>query len=167
MAMVFISIGSNVGDRMANCTRAIDELGRAQGVTVTARSSFYETEPWGGITQADFINCVIEASVGLTPRDLLALLKSIEKRLGRTGTVRLGPREIDLDIIFYGDSVIDEAGLNVPHPHAHERAFVLVPMREIAPGFIHPVLKKTVTELAAAIEGAQGVKKLTNPGRIP
>ena len=164
MARVFISIGSNVGDRVANCTRAIDELARAQGVAVTERSSFYETEPWGGVAQGDFINCVIEAQVALAPRALLTLLKSVEKKLGRAGTMRLGPREIDLDIIFYGDLVIGEAGLDVPHPHVHERAFVLVPMREIAPGFLHPVLKKTVAELAAALEGAQVVKKLTNPG---
>ncbi len=156
----FISIGSNQGGRIDNCRTAVWLIGSGKKTFVVKKSSFYETEPWGNPDQPSFINAVIEVRTGLGPRELLGFLKSIERKMGRTPSVPLGPRVIDLDIIFYGQAAINERGLKVPHPQAVERAFVLLPLNEIAPGFVHPSLKKKVFELAASLKDTGGIKRL-------
>jgi 2-amino-4-hydroxy-6-hydroxymethyldihydropteridine diphosphokinase len=117
------------------------------GIRVLRQSSLIETEPWGVIDQPRFINLAIEAETIFSPEQLLILLKGVEKDMGREGAVRWGPRVIDLDILFYDDLVIDRAELKIPHPHLHERMFVLKPLSEIAPDKVHPVIGKTVREL--------------------
>lgn len=156
---VFISVGSNLGDRIANCRKAIELVGGRKDTTVVKKSSFYETEPWGKADQGPFINSVIEVITSLGPDDLLEALKSIEALMGRKPAERWGPRLIDLDIIFYGDRVIEKEGLTIPHPLAHLRSFVLIPLRELAPDFIHPALNTKISDLADAIPQS-GVKKL-------
>lgn len=161
MERVFISIGSNLGDRVKNCRDAASALLTDPSTAVMVRgSSLYETEPWGDTGQGRFVNRVVEIETRLPPFELLDFLKSIESRMGRKAGERWGPRLIDLDILFYGDRVVDEEGLAIPHRHLAQRAFVLVPLAEIAPGFVHPVIKKSVAELAASAEGRGGVRKL-------
>lgn len=146
MAVVYIGIGSNRGDRTANCLRAV-ELLRTKGVSVTRASSLYETKPWGKTGQPDFINMAVQAETALSPAETLRALKDIERDMGRTPAERWGPRLIDLDILLYDDAVIDSEQLRIPHPLMQERAFVLTPLAEIAPDSMHPVLKKTVRQL--------------------
>ncbi len=150
MATIYIGIGSNVGDRKANCLKAVEELD-SRGVRVTRRSGLYETEPWGVKDQPGFLNMVVEAETDLTPEGLLAVMKAIEGALGRRRTSRWGPREIDLDILLYDERIVDEPHLKIPHPHMHERGFVLEPLSEIAPELMHPLLKKRVRELLSRI----------------
>lgn len=126
----FLGLGSNLGDRLANLVRAVGAL-NSHGIEVGRVSSVYETDPVGP-PQPEFLNAVCEISTDLAPRDLLAVLKSIEKEIGRTHSERWGPREIDLDILLYGQTSIDEPGLVVPHPELTKRDFVLVPLLEIA-----------------------------------
>ncbi len=154
MARVHIGVGSNLGDRQGNCLRAI-RLIEEGGLRVVRRSSMYETEPWGVKDQPMFINMALEAETDLGARDLLALLKDIEKRMGRAGTERYGPRVIDLDILLFGSLVLKEGGLQIPHPRMHEREFVLGPLAEIAPNEVHPVLRRTVGELRDALAAKQ------------
>jgi 2-amino-4-hydroxy-6-hydroxymethyldihydropteridine diphosphokinase len=146
MAIVYIGIGSNVGNRESNCRMAIERLNE-KGIEVKKTSSMYETEPWGFKDQPKFINMVIEAETRLEPERLLIVLKDIEKEMGRKETVKWGPRIIDLDILFYNDKIINQDELQIPHPYLHKRDFVLVPLSEIAPNKTHPILKKTIKEL--------------------
>lgn len=143
---VFIAIGSNLGDREENIIDAINLL-IANGVDVKNISSIIETKPYGNVKQPDFLNCVVDAYTALPPRMLLETLKAIEKQLGRTRTIHWGPRTIDLDIIFYDELVIDTPDLKIPHPDMQNRLFVLEPLNQLAPNFVHPVLNKTVREL--------------------
>lgn len=154
---VFLGLGANLGDRARNLTEAIQRLG--QHAKVIKTSSMYETEPWGFEEQPKFLNQVVEIRTGLSPAELLAFLKEIEVAMGREKTFRLGPRNIDLDILFYDDLVIISDSLSIPHPALAERAFVLIPLNEIAPDFKHPELKRTIKELAAEAD-TQGIKKL-------
>lgn len=146
MAIVHIGIGSNIGDREANCRKAISML-TFRGIEIKKTSSMYKTEPWGFKDQPEFINMVMEAETSLSPDELLQTLKDIENSMGRKETIRWGPRIIDLDILFYDDLVIDEDHLKIPHPLIQEREFVLIPMCEIAPNRIHPVLGKTILQI--------------------
>jgi len=146
---VYIALGSNLGDRPANLRAAVEAL--APEVTVLAESRVYETPPWGYEDQPAFLNMAVKGETDLEPEALLAYLKQIETQLGREKTVRWGPRLIDLDILFYDDLVIESPPLVVPHPRLHERGFVLVPLADVAPEFVHPVLGKRVREL---LEGA-------------
>lgn len=159
---VFISIGSNLGDRIANCRAAARLISESPGIRLLKESSLYENEPWGVKDQPAFINSVIEIETTLPPRELLVLLKSIETVIGRKTAGRWGPREIDLDIIFYGGGIVDEEGMTIPHPYAHERIFVLLPLAEIAPDLIHPVFKKSVSELLGAITERGWIRKIDN-----
>jgi 2-amino-4-hydroxy-6-hydroxymethyldihydropteridine diphosphokinase len=146
VATAFIGIGSNLGMRKKNCEKAI-QLVSGENISVLNRSEMLETEPWGIIDQPTFINMIIEVATDLAPEDLLGLLKKIETDLGRTSTVRWGPRVIDLDILFYDDLVMKTAGLEIPHPGIAKRYFVLKPLSAIAPEMVHPVLKKSIKDL--------------------
>ncbi|HUF40289.1 MAG TPA: 2-amino-4-hydroxy-6-hydroxymethyldihydropteridine diphosphokinase [Anaerolineales bacterium] len=150
MATVFIALGSNLGKRDRNLAAARRLL--AGAVRMTEPSSIIETEPWGYTDQPAFLNQVVRGETDLAPAALLAELKSIERRMGRTETFRFGPRLIDLDLLYYDDLVIEQPGLSIPHPRLHERVFVLRPLAEIAPGWIHPVSGQTHLEMLHALE---------------
>jgi 2-amino-4-hydroxy-6-hydroxymethyldihydropteridine diphosphokinase len=145
---IYLSLGSNIGARAGNIARALAELPE-HGVRVVGRSSLYETEPVEFLTQGWFLNCVVEVETDLAPVELMRALLDIERAMGRERAAPKGPRIIDVDILLYGSRVVREADLEIPHPRMAERRFVLVPFAEIAPGGVHPVLKKTVAELLA------------------
>jgi len=147
----YLGLGSNLGDRESNLKSAVEMLRVSGGILAVRASSFYETEPVGYVDQPGFLNAAAEVETTLSPEELLRLCHDIEDRLGRVRTIRWGPRTIDLDILLYGDRVIDTEDLTVPHPLMHEREFVLRPLSEIAPGLPHPRLGKTVGELLDAI----------------
>ncbi len=146
MSSVYIGIGSNLGDREANCRTAIT-LMNEHGIIVRQESSMVATEPWGMTEQPEFINMAVMAETGLSPDGLLDVLKGIEADMGRVHTGRWGPRIIDLDILFYDDMIISTATLIVPHPLLAQREFVLKPLAEISPDYIHPQMKRSVREL--------------------
>lgn len=150
MAIAYIGIGSNLGNRQENCLHAI-ELLQKKGIIVTKRSSLYETEPWGVKDQPLFINMAIEIETSLEPGELLKVLKNIEKELGRQQTLQWGPRTIDLDILLFDDIILNKDNLKIPHPLLHERDFVLRPLCEIAPDVYHPLLKLRIYELLQKI----------------
>jgi 2-amino-4-hydroxy-6-hydroxymethyldihydropteridine diphosphokinase len=150
--VIYLSTGSNLGDRALNLRNAIASL--IPEVQTLTQSSIYETEPWGYSDQPTFLNQVIKASTILEPIELLNFLKEIERLMGRQETFRFGPRKIDLDILFYDDLILDTPKLIVPHPHIAERAFVLIPLAEIAPDLIHPIYKKTIQELKACVDAS-------------
>ena len=153
MKTIFIALGTNLGDRLANLRAAIESL--APDVSVVKESTIYETPPWGFTEQPAFLNMVIQAETSLNPRALLDYLKKREDELGRVKNFRNGPRQIDLDILFYDDLVLDEEKLTLPHPRLHERAFVLVPLADIAPEFEHPLLKRTIVELLRDVDTSE------------
>ena len=174
---VYLGLGSNLGHREENLSEAIALLGANRGHTLddsvdsqsvanfnfgeihTLRvSSVYETSPWGYNDQPDFLNCVLQASSNLPPGGLLERVKAIEKVMGRQQTVRYGPRLIDVDILFYGDHIVDRPDLQIPHPRLHQRAFVLVPLAELHRDLVHPILQITVGELASRVDEREGVR---------
>lgn len=154
---VFLALGSNLGNRLANLKEAIASL--PPQMEVKAKSDVYETSPWGYKDQAMFLNQVVRAETYLKPEPLLRHLKRLEVALGRKPTFENGPRLIDIDILFYDDLVLYSPTLTIPHPSMHERGFVLVPMMDIAPDFEHPVKKKTIRELALFAD-VNGIRKV-------
>jgi 2-amino-4-hydroxy-6-hydroxymethyldihydropteridine diphosphokinase len=155
---VYLSLGSNVGDRGANLETAIAALGTLG--KVIARSSFYETEPVEFTAQPWFLNCALVLETTKMPRQLLKALLDLERKMGRRRSLHKGPRTIDIDILLFGDRVIDEPGLKIPHPAMQERRFVLEPLAEIAPKAFHPVLKKTAQELLVKLPPGQRVRRV-------
>ena len=144
----YIALGANLGDRRANIERAIALLRGTAGVTVTKVSSLLDNPAVGGPTDSPpFLNAAAEIATTLAPRELLARLLEIERQLGRERREKWGPRSIDLDLLLFGDAVIDEPDLKVPHPLMHRRRFVLEPLAEIAPDAVHPLFRQTVRQL--------------------
>jgi 2-amino-4-hydroxy-6-hydroxymethyldihydropteridine diphosphokinase len=155
--IAYIALGTNLGDRQANLRAAIRSM--PPDVRVLAESRVYETPPWGYTDQPPFLNMAVKVGTGLSPAALLGYLKQLEVRLGRAPSVRWGPRLIDLDILFYDDLVLDTPPLVIPHPRLHERGFVLAPLADLAPDLEHPLLRRRICELLAAV-GLAGITPL-------
>lgn len=151
---VYLSLGSNLGDRTANLAAVMERLGELG--TVVARSSVYETEPVEVVGQPWFLNCAVAIETELMPRQFLSRALAIEQDLGRRRTQNKGPRTIDIDVLLFGGSIVDTSALTIPHPAMHERRFVLEPLMEIAPEVRHPVFKRTVREMLAALPPEAG-----------
>jgi 2-amino-4-hydroxy-6-hydroxymethyldihydropteridine diphosphokinase len=159
--LVYLSLGSNLGNRAANLEAAIQQLS-ALG-TVIARSSLYETEPVEVERQPWFVNCVVAIETELMPKQLLSRVLAIEQKMGRRRTQPKGPRIIDIDILLFANSVVDTPSLTIPHPAMHQRRFVLEPLAEIAPDLRHPVLKKSARELLSELPPKGGeVRKFSS-----
>ncbi|MDD2890613.1 MAG: 2-amino-4-hydroxy-6-hydroxymethyldihydropteridine diphosphokinase [bacterium] len=163
MNNIYLGIGSNLGDRLANIKTAIKEL--SSFVEIKKSSSIYETSPWGHKKQPDFLNCVVYGATSLKPLELLEKLQSIEKLLKKDPKKeKFGPRTIDMDILFYNDESIIFPDIIIPHPLLHLRKFVLVPMNELNPAFIHPVLKRTISVLLHDLKSDETCKEVTSDG---
>ena len=157
-----IALGSNLGDSRANLEGALDALDQAAGVRVLARSSWYRSAPIGPV-QPDYLNGCAVLEVSLAPEALLELLLATEQRFGRVRTERWGPRSLDLDLIFYGQLLLDSERLQLPHPRMAERGFVLLPLAEIAPAWIDPRSGRSVRQLATALVDPGDVQRLEEP----
>jgi 2-amino-4-hydroxy-6-hydroxymethyldihydropteridine diphosphokinase len=158
--IAYIGIGSNLGDKLQHCEKAISEILKIDHHKLIAKSSLFKTLPIGYTSQDWFINGVIKIETDLEAPELLQTLKTIESQLGRTEIFRWGPRTIDLDILFFDDAEIYTEELQIPHPLIQDRQFVLVPLAEIDRNLIHPVLKKTIQELLNNFKEDQGVERL-------
>ena len=163
MAIVYLGLGSNLGDRVGFIQQATSILGADDNIKIVSTSSFYETEPWNFKTENWFVNAVIVISTTYQPEELLKVCLRVEAQLGRDRAQESGynDRTIDIDILFYDDKVIDEhengVDLTIPHPLVHLRAFMLVPLLEVAPAYVHPVLKKSLTDLYDELEDIETV----------
>jgi 2-amino-4-hydroxy-6-hydroxymethyldihydropteridine diphosphokinase len=156
MTTIYLSLGSNLGNRALNIYHALRRLGSR--IRIDEVSSLYETEPVEVRDQPWFLNLVCRGDTDLTPEALLHIAKTIEREMGRQKGVRFGPRLIDIDILLYGDLVLDLPQLQIPHPRLHERGFVLIPLGELAPHLIHPVLNRDVTQLRKAADSLEEVQ---------
>jgi len=159
----YLGLGTNLGERQKNLENAARLLFRASPTDIghlrpLRSSSVYETAPWGRTDQPDFLNCVLEVETDRSPDQLLELTQGVEREMGREWSIRFGPRIIDVDILFHGTQTIFETDLQVPHLRLHQRAFVLVPLAELAPELTHPVLGATVEEMAGKANGKDGVR---------
>jgi 2-amino-4-hydroxy-6-hydroxymethyldihydropteridine diphosphokinase len=161
MPILYLALGSNLGDRFANLQAAMAALPPA--VRVLACSPVYETPPWGLADQPAFLNMALKGRTALAPLDLLKHLKRLEIELGRLPAVRWGPRRIDMDILFYDRLILETPELTLPHPRLHERAFVLVSLADLAPSLVHPLLGVTISQLRSAVD-ATGVKRYAPTG---
>jgi len=159
-SIAFIGIGSNLGEPARNCLEAVGRIGRSGSVKVLRRSSFYRSEPVGNKEQPWFVNCVIEIRTSLDPRELLSFLQGIENEMGRLRGEKWGPRIIDLDLLLYGQIVIGEEDLQIPHPELHKRRFVLVPLNEVAPYTIHPGFGISMKGLLDRLEDLSRVERI-------
>lgn len=160
MAIVYLSLGSNLGDRVGYIQQAVSLLGANPNINIVATSSFYETEPWQMHSENWFVNAVIQISTPLQPEELLKECKNIETMLGRKreeGSNTYSDRTIDIDIIFYDNLILNTPNLTIPHRFFHRRVFMLVPMLEIAQDFVHPLFNKTVEKLYDEIENPEMV----------
>jgi 2-amino-4-hydroxy-6-hydroxymethyldihydropteridine diphosphokinase len=164
VATVYLGLGSNLGDRKQNLAQALELM--SKHLVIEQISSIYETEPVGYKEQPLFLNAVCRISSAISPKKLLRLTKKIEAKLGRTPGFPNAPRPIDIDILLYGDEVLNDKELTIPHPRLAERAFVLVPLAEITPDLIHPVNGKTVRELLYNLGNVTGVRKWAEAGEI-
>lgn len=160
MKRIFLSLGSNMGDRAGHLAQALAGLGE-RGMRVVRKSSVYETEPVEMREQAWFLNSVVEVKTDLTAGELMQTLLEIERSMGRERRVPKGPRVIDIDLLLYGDEVVREEWLQIPHPRMAERRFVLEPLAEIAPEVRHPVLGGTIAELLAEASDRSEVRKIS------
>jgi len=168
---VYLGLGTNLGCREENletCIRRLSGQNEPAGLEgpftpgdllLLRSSATYETEPWGFPDQGPFLNCVLEMSTAVDPAELLAGVKELETAMGRQAGERYGPRLIDIDILLYGREVVDLPGLQIPHPRLHQRAFVLVPLAELAPELIHPSLGSSIGDLGGRVDGKDGVRK--------
>ena len=159
--IAYIALGSNVGNKLLQCKKAVSQILKLDRHRLLTQSSFYKTKPLGYPSQDWFVNGVIKIETDLGAHELLQSLKAIESCLGRQETFRWGPRVIDLDLLFYNEEQIQSEALVLPHPRLHERQFVLIPLAEFDPNLVHPVLKKTVQELLDHLKEDQGVEKLS------
>lgn len=159
MITTYLLLGSNEGNRINWLKQAIDELAQSCGA-ILKRSSVYETAAWGLEEQPDFLNLVLKLKTQHTPDKLLYHIQQIEQRLGRQRKVKWGQRTLDIDILFYGNQIIHTPHLSIPHPYLQERRFTLAPLQEIAPRFVHPVLKKTIAALLKECKDPLEAKKL-------
>ena len=159
MAIVYLSLGSNLGDRIGYIQQATSLLGSIENISIIRTSAFYETEPWDMNSENWFVNAVVELKTSLSPQDLLAECNRIENLLGRNEKTSADykDRTIDIDILFYGKEIINEETLTIPHKYVHLRAFTLVPLLELIPDFEHPVLHKTISELHNDLENPEMV----------
>jgi 2-amino-4-hydroxy-6-hydroxymethyldihydropteridine diphosphokinase len=158
-AQVFAGIGGNVGDTAHTLSAAVARIERESSVRVLASSPVYRNPPVGPQDQPDYLNAVIELEVLLSPQDLLSLFLAVEMEFGRVRAIRWGPRTLDLDILTYGDRIVDEPGLTIPHPHMHERPFVLVPLADLNPHAVHPVLNQSYCDMAEHV-GREGLDRV-------
>lgn len=159
MAIAYLSLGSNFGDRIGYVQQATSLLGAVDGISIIRTSAFYETEPWNMDSENWFVNAVVEVKTSLLPQTLLLECQRIEQQLGRKrpqGT-KYTDRTIDIDILFYNKDIVNDENLTIPHKFVHLRAFTLVPLLELIPNFEHPVLHKTVTELHSDLENPEMV----------
>ena len=159
MHVTYIGFGSNIGDRLVHIQNAIHALSKTEGIILQKISSVYKTDPVGYEAQAQFLNGVAAIQTHLPPLSLLHILKDIETAIGRQHRIRWGPREIDLDILVYGDLCLQTEKLVIPHPEMHLRHFVLVPLAEIAPDLVHPVFQETIHALLENLEDDKSVVK--------
>jgi 2-amino-4-hydroxy-6-hydroxymethyldihydropteridine diphosphokinase len=156
MHIIYLALGTNLANRTENLRAAIAAM--PPSIIVRQTSPIYETPPWGLTDQPAFLNMVLRGETDLEPAVLLQYLKRLETGLGRVPAIRWGPRLIDMDILFYDDLVLDVPGLTLPHPRLHERAFVLIPLADLAPGLVHPALGRTIKDLLAECD-ATGIKR--------
>ena len=166
MTKAYLGLGSNLGDRLANLQIAVELLAAQPGVTIVRSSRVYETDPVGGPPQPDFLNAVVEVETSLSPRELLAACRSAEGSLARVRDDRWGPRTIDVDILTFGDDVVDGSDLTVPHPRMHERGFVLAPLLELDPDPRLPGGRRIGT-LRLSPSAVAGVRPFAPPLRVP
>ncbi len=159
MAIVYLSLGSNKGDRIGYVQQAASLLGADEGISIVRTSAFYESEPWNMNTKNWFVNAVVEAKTKYSPQELLEVCQRIEKQLGRTFEEKnqYQDRTIDIDILFYNKDIINEENLIIPHKYVHLRAFTLVPMMELNSDFVHPVLHKNIVEMHNDLENPEMV----------
>ncbi len=159
MSIAYLCLGSNSGNRLQFIEQAISLINLAENIKIIRSTALYETEPWGVKNQNWFLNIIVEIKTDLSPQDLLLKCMSIEKTLGRNRDKeqRWGERTIDIDIIFYNKDVVNTDMLTIPHPRMHQRAFVLVPLLELIPDFIHPVLNKTISDLYDELDNVEEV----------
>ena len=159
MAIVYLSLGSNKGDRIGYVQQATSLLGACENISIIRTSAFYETEPWNMASDTWFVNAVVEIKTTLSPHELLNECRRIETQLGRkpVSESNYEDRTIDIDILFYGNEIIQDADLTIPHKYLHLRAFTLVPLLELIPDFIHPVLHKSIIDLHSDLENPEMV----------
>ena len=160
MTLVYLSLGSNKGDKVNFIHQATSLIANSDNIKLVRASTLYESEPWGEKNQPWFVNVGLEVKTTLSPQEFLTKMQNIEAKLGRIredNTKKWSEREIDIDIIFWGNEIINNPNLKIPHPYAHKRAFVLVPFLELIPDFVHPVIKKSLIDIHSELEEPEDV----------